>query len=245
MSRMCHELLIVGPGRMPPTRSRRRRGVAQAGGRNTILTLLLGVALTATMTLSSPLVGAARSSDALAVADYAFSTANHSRPPQIVTAADVANAVATVSVNKAKLTLDINIGEVEGFPRLVLFMNEVTYRQTCVDFPVKVGQSPTVIPCPAKAIALWQELPSVLYKSRSAVAAAASSGRAVSAADITPFFIGSIFKFLKTPTFRAGQGGVVTVIVKMKFNSTLTTSHICIRFPKTEAGIPFQVACKQ
>jgi hypothetical protein len=91
---------------------------------------------------------------------------------------------------------------------------------------------------------LWQEEPFVLNASRSAVAAAASSGRAVSGADITPFFIGSNYKLLKTPTFRAGQGGVVTVIVKMKFNSTLTTSHICIQFPKTEAGVPFQVACK-
>lgn len=245
MSRTCHEPRNVGSGRARLTRPRRRRELAQAGAWNTILTLLVGVALTATMTLSSSLAGAARSSDVLAVADYAFSTANHSRPPQIVTAADVANALATALVNKANLTLVINIEEVEGFPRLVLFMNDVTYKQTCVDFPAQVGQSPTVIPCPAKAIALWQELPFVLNASRSAVAAAASSGRAVSGADITLFFIGSNYKLLKTPTFRAGQGGVVTVIVKMKFNSTLTTSHICIQFPKTEAGIPFQVACKQ
>ncbi len=226
------------------SRSRRRRGVVRAGGGHMILALSLGVALTATMTLSTPLAGATRSSGVLAVADYAYSTANHSRPPQIVTATDVTNAVATASVNKAKLTLVINIGEVLGYSRLVLFGNAVTYRQTCVDFPVKVGQPPTVIPCSAEFMELWQEEPFVLNASRSAVAAAASSGRAVSGADITPFFIGSNYKLLKTPTFRAGQGGVVTVIVKMKFNSTLTTSHICIQFPKTEAGVPFQVACK-
>jgi hypothetical protein len=197
------------------------------------------------MTLISPLAGAARSSDVLAVADYAFSTANHSRPPQIVTAADVANAEATTSVNKAKLALGINIGQVLDYPRLVLFVNGVSYRQTCVNFPVEVGQPPTAIPCPAKAIAIWQELPFVLNESRGAVAAAASSGRTVSGADVTQFFIGSNDKFLKTPTFRAGQGGVVTIIVKLKFNSTLTTSQICIQFPKTEAGIPIQVACKQ
>jgi hypothetical protein len=195
--------------------------------------------------LISPLAGAAGSSGVLAVADYAFSTANHSRPPQIVTAADVANAVATVSVNKASLTLDINIGEILGYPRLVLFMNGSTYKQTCVDFPVKIGQSPTVIPCPAEAIAAWTELPFVLNASRSAVADAALSGRAVSGADITPFFNGSNYKFLKTPTFRAGQGGVVTIIWKMKFNGALTISHICVQFAKTEAGIPIQVACKQ
>jgi len=245
MSRMYQELPIVGSGRTAPTRSRRRRALAQAAGRNTILTLLVGVALTATTVLISPLAGAAGTSGVLAVADYAFSTAIHSRPPQIVTAADVANAVATVSVNKAKLTLGFNIGDVLGYPRLALFMNEATYRQTCVDFPVKVGQSPTVIPCPAKAFALWQELPFVLNASRSAVADAASSERAVSGADITQFFIGSNYKFLKTPTFRAGQGGVVAIIWKMKVNGTLTTSRACIQFPKTEAGIPIQVACKQ
>jgi hypothetical protein len=162
-----------------------------------------------------------------------------------VTAADVANAVATTSVNKAKLTLDINIGEVLGYPRLVLFMNGATYRQTCVDFPVKVGQSPTVIPCPAEAIVAWQELPFMLNASRSAVAAAATSGRAVSGANVVRFFAGSDYRFLKTPTFRAGQGGVVAIIWKMKFNGALTTSHICIQFPKTEAGIPTLVACTQ
>jgi hypothetical protein len=195
--------------------------------------------------LTSPLAGATSSSDVLAVADYAFSTANHARPPQIVTAADVANAVATASVNKAKLTLDINIGEVLGYPRLVLFMNGATYQQTCVDFPVKVGQSPTVIPCPAKTIVAWQELPFVLNASRSAVAAAATGGRAVSGADVVRFFAGGNYRFLKTPTFRAGQGGVVTIIWKMKFNGALTVSNVCIQFPKTEAGIPIQVACKQ
>jgi hypothetical protein len=162
-----------------------------------------------------------------------------------VIAADVANAVATASVNKTSLTLGFNIGDVLSYPRLIVFMNGGTYRQTCVNFPVKVGRFPTVISCPAKVIALWQELSFVLNESRSAVANAASSGRAVSGADITQFFIGSNYKFLKTPTFRAGQGGVVTIIVKLKLNSTLTTSHICIEFPKTEAGIPIQVACKQ
>ena len=245
MSRMCHQLRNVGQCWARPTRSRLRRAHVQAGGKKMILTILVGVALTATTILISPVAGAAGSSGVLAVADYAFSTANHSRPPQIVTAGDVANAVATASLNKASLTLVFNIGDVLDYPRLIMFMNSVTYKHSCVDFSAKVGQSPTVIPCPAKAVALWSELPFVFNASRSAVADAASSGRAVSGADITHSFIGSNYKVLKTPTFRAGQGGVVAIIWKMKFNGALTTSQACIRFPKTEAGIPIQVACKQ
>ena len=246
MSQSCRELLVIDLGRMAQTRSRRRGDVARGGVRNTIRTLFAGVALTAAMTMTSPLAGAAGSSDVLAVADYAFLTANHSRPPQIVTAADIANAVATTLVDKGNLKLVINIGGVFGHPRLVLFINQVTYRQTCVDFSSKVGRSPSVIPCPAKAIAQWQELGLVLDESRDAVAAAATRGKAVSGADVTQHFFGSNYRFLRTPTFRAGQGAVVTFIWKTKFNGVVTVvSTVCIQFPKKEAGIPIQVSCKR
>lgn len=246
VSQSCRELLVIGLGRMAQTRSRHRRDAARGGVRNAVRTLFAGVALSATMTMTSPLAGGAGPSDVLTVADYAFLTANHSRPPQIVTAADVANAVATTLVDKGNLKLVINIGGVSGHPRLVLFINQVTYRQTCVDFPSKVGQSPSVIACPAKAIVQWQEVGLVLDESRDAVAGAATRGKAVSGADVTRYFVGSDYRFLKTPTFRAGQGAVVTLIMKTKFNGAVTVvSTVCIQFPKTEAGIPIQVSCKR
>jgi hypothetical protein len=200
--------------------------------------------LATTTMVMSPKVGAAQPSDVTAVADYAFSTANHSRPPQFVTAADVDNAVATVPVNNSNITLVFNIGEVLDYPRLVMFENDLTFKQSCVNFSPNVGRLPTVISCPAKAIADWSELPYVLNASRSAVADAASSGRAVSGANVAQFFNGSNYILRKPPTFRAGQGGIVAITWKLKVNGDLTSSVVCIRFPKTEAGIPIQVACK-
>ena len=243
MSRKCRELKNLGPCRASRTKLRQRRGHAQAGDRIGF-TLLIGVVLATTTLVMSPTAGAAKPSGVLAVADYAFSTANHSRPSQIVNAADVANAVATVPVNNSNITLVFNVGDVFDYPRLVMFGNDVTFRQSCVDFSTRVGRLPTAIPCPAKAIADWEELPSVLNASRSAVADAASSGRAVSGADVAQFFNGSNYILLKQPTFRPGQGGVVAITWKLKVNGVLTSSSVCIRFPKTEAGIPVQVACQ-
>jgi len=194
--------------------------------------------------LSCPVAGAAAPSDVMVMADYAFSTANHSQPPQVVTAADLANAAATVTENDANVSLVFNIGDVLEYPRLAMFVNGVTFKQSCVDFSTKVGRHPTSVPCPAKAVAYWSELPAVLTASRSAIADAARSRRAVSGAVVAQFFLGSDYMFAKIPTFKAGQGGDVAITWKLRVNGVLTNSTVCIQFPKTEAGIPIQVACK-
>jgi hypothetical protein len=183
------------------------------------------------------------SSTALTIANYAYSTANHDQPPHLVTAEDVSNAAATPIVNKQSLIIGMNIGDDLTYPRLVLFVNEASYKQTCVYFPTTLGQIPTVLSCPAKAIVLWDELSEVLNRSRDAVASAASNGRAVSAADVSKFFVSGNIKLLKLPIFRSGRGGVVTFVAKLNVNGKVTNSNFCVRFPKTVAGIPVQVSC--
>jgi hypothetical protein len=97
------------------------------------------------------------------------------------------------------------------------------------------------------AIALWQEAPSVMETSRNAVAMAAAKGRAVSGADVAKSFTSSRFRFVTTPAFKAGQGGKVTFVNQFKMTSdsgSVTENvHVCVKFPTTEAGIPFQVHC--
>lgn len=243
MLRRFGEPKCLSPGRASRNKSRHRLGRARAGDRTSPI-LVIAVLLATTTMVMGPKAGAAQPSDVLTVADYAFSTAYHSRPPQFVTAADVANAVGTVPVNKANITLVFNIGDVLDYPRIVMFENDATFKQSCVDFSPKVGRRPTVIPCPANVVAVWSELPFVLNASRSAVADAASSGRAVSGANVAQFFNGSNYILRQQPTFRAGQGGIVAITWKLKVNGDLTSSVVCVRFPKTEAGIPMQVACK-
>lgn len=69
-------------------------------------------------------------------------------------------------------------------------------------------------------------------------------GRAVSSSDVGQFFSGSDVHVVGNPGFKSGQGGVVRFAIKSKINKTLESGYICVRFPKTEAGIPVQVACR-
>jgi hypothetical protein len=208
--------------------------------------LLAALAVTAAPFLSGP-AGTSPPSDAgvLVVADYAFVTADHSVPRHVVTAADLLNAAEAEasSVETANLSLGANIGDIQAYPRLAIFMNSATYKQTCVNFPATVGERPQVITCPAKAVAIWQNLPFILDQSSRAVAAAESKGRAVAGADITPFFAGSNIHVVGAPSFKAGQGGVVRFTFKMKTGRSVTSAYVCVRFAKTEAGVPVQVRC--
>ncbi|HEY5303105.1 MAG TPA: hypothetical protein VIJ86_03505 [Acidimicrobiales bacterium] len=209
-----------------------------------LVVLVFTVALTSATALHSPLAVAANSSSVMTVADYAFLTANHARPPHAVTAADVANAVATELRIGSTLTLGFNVDDVMNYPRLALFVSAATFKEICVDFPATVGRAPMVVSCPIQALTQWQLLPSLMNQSRYAVAAAAAKGRAVSGADVVRFLKNGDYTFLHAPSFREGQGGVVTFTMKMTLNSMSTTTRVCIHYPKTEAGIPVQVLCK-
>jgi hypothetical protein len=196
----------------------------------------------ATAVLSSTASGAARD-PVLAVANYAFVTATHSKPSHAVTPADLLNAVETEPLANTDLSLPVNIGDIFAFPRLALFLNSTTFTQTCVNFPTRVGQPPYEIKCPMRAIALWQEQPLVLDASREAVAFAEKRGKAVSGSDVGRFFDGSNVHIVGNPSFKPGQSGVVRFVIKLKINKILVSGYICVRFPSTEAGIPAQVTC--
>lgn len=209
----------------------------------TLVMLVLATALTGTTALYSPVADATPSPSVMAVANYAFLTANHSRPPHVVTAIDVANAVATELRTGSTLTLGFNIDDLLNYSRLALFISKTTFKETCVDFPSTVGRAPRVVSCPIQAFAQWQMLPTMMDQSRYAVAAAAAKGRAVSGTDVVRFLKSGNYTFLHAPTFREGQGGVVTFLMKLSLNATSTTTRVCIQYPKTEAGIPLQVKC--
>jgi hypothetical protein len=199
--------------------------------------------LTATTATLSQAAFASPKNPVLAVADYAFITASHSKPQRAVTAADLLNAEETKSMAGSNLVLPANIGAIFAYPRLALFSNSATYTQTCVIFPAEVGRRPYEIKCPTRAIALWQEQPNVLNGSREAVAFAEKKGMAVSGSDVDQFFAGSNVHVVGNPAFKPGQGGIVRFAIKLKINSTTASGYICVRFPRTEAGISMQVDC--
>jgi hypothetical protein len=204
--------------------------------------LFLAVLTAATSALSQAALAAPKD-PVLAIADYAFVTASHSRPVRAVTAADLLNAEETKTTSNSNLFLSANIGAIFGYPRLAVFSNSTMFTQTCVIFPAEVGHKPFEIKCPTRAIVLWQEQPTVLTESREAVAFAETRGTAVSGSDIGPFFDGSNVHVVGNPTFKPGQGGTVRFAIKLKINGTTASGDICVRFPRTEAGIPVQVDC--
>jgi hypothetical protein len=211
-------------------------------------TLLLVVFLLMLTSITSSAVNAAKPSFVSAVAEYAFSTASHEKPARAVSATDLSNAVATKSnVTTLTVTLGVNLGDIPSYPRLAIFIDSATFKNICVHFSNVVGKRPYLIACPQMAIALWQEAPSVMEVSRNAVAMAAAKGRAVSGADVAKSFTKSRFHFVTTPAFKTGQGGKVTFVSRLKMTSdsgSVTENvHVCVKFPTTEAGIPFQVHC--
>jgi len=181
---------------------------------------------------------------ALNIADYALATATHDKPAQVVSAADVTNAVSLTSVNTKNLLLLMNIGEVTGYSRVVLLFDQNPYSDTCIEFPSKIDAAPRIIPCPHEAQGLLNSRPGVLNASSEAVAFAARRGEAVSGPDVSAAAAHYELTVDPKPTFSAGEGGIVNfgTLVEMPPNLKFTV-HICVRFPKTAYGIPQQVAC--
>lgn len=211
-------------------------------------TLLLAVVFMMLTSVTSSAVNAAKPSLVSAVAEYAYFTASHEKPARAVSATDLSNAVATkMNVTTSTVTLEANLGDIPSFPRLAMFINSATFKNTCVSFSNVVGKPPYLIACPQLAIALWLEAPSVMDVSRSAVAMAAAKGQTVSGADVAKSFTKSRFHFVTAPAFKAGQGGKVKFVSQLKMTSgsgsVTETVYVCVKFPTTLAGIPIQVHC--
>lgn len=205
--------------------------------------------LTATVVMllidvGSPVGASSSSSVALRIADYAVATATHDNPAQIVTAADVSNAAGINTVNTANLFLLINVGDVFGFSRLILFFQEKPFKDICLNLPDTIGGAPRLIPCPRQARGLWDTHGGALAVSNRAIAAAAAAGRAVSGADLVRAAKVYHLTFRHKPTFLAGRGGVVefTTPVEMGLNTKLTI-NICVQLPKAAYGVPVWVPC--
>jgi hypothetical protein len=180
----------------------------------------------------------------LKMARYAVATAVHDRPSRVVTGADVSNAADTFNLDGETdipadgLSLVANLGELPGYPRVVLLISSTTFSDTCVNFPDAINAAPSVIACPRKAYEDFDNIPIVLAVSRDAIKRAAQRGQAVSGSDVVATARGANpikLKLAGTPTFQSGQGGKVTF--------AFPQGDICVRFPKTAYGIPYQIVC--
>lgn len=180
----------------------------------------------------------------LRIAKYAAATASNDRPASIVSAADVTNAVTTLSTLGENLQLGFNLGGVLGYSRLVLFIDHSTYSQICVVFPKVVGGIPRIEQCPSRAIAEWQFWPLVLRVSERAIAKAAAQGRAVSGSGIVAAGQADHLRPVSEPSFAAGRGGRVKFALTANLGGgSNSTVDVCVQFPKTAYGIPVQVGC--
>jgi hypothetical protein len=201
-----------------------------------VLVVLLGI--------GSPAGASTSSSAALRIANYAVATATHDNPAHIVTAADVSNAAGINTVNTSSLELLINLGDVFGYSRLVLFFQPKSYADICLNFPDTVGGVPEIISCPHQAQGLWNSRAGALSVSDRAIAAAAATGKAVSGANVVAAAKIYGVTLRHKPTFRAGQGGKVefTTLVEMGLNTKFTVNN-CVQLPKTAYGLPVEVPC--
>jgi|GEM_PF-1375755 len=209
-----------------------------------IRTLAPAVSIAVLVGVGSPVGASTSSIVALRIAKYAVATATRDNPSHVVTAADVSNSVGISTVNTSNLVLLINLGDVFGYSRLVLFFSSTTYADTCLNFPDTVGGAPKVIPCPRQARGLWDGHGTALAVSNRAIAAAAATGHAVSGADVVSAAKNFHATLRHKPTFLAGQGGKVefTTLVEMSLNTKFTVNN-CVQLPKTAYGIPFSVSC--
>ena len=200
------------------------------------LALLLG--------LGSPVAAATPSSVVLRYATYAVATATHDRPAHIVSAIDVANAVSALSTISNNLALLINLGDVFGYRRLAVFIDQPTFTNICVSFPDSVGGVPRIIPRPHRAIAQRSIWPDAQQVSERAIVAAAAHGKAVFGADVVASNRPVQLRLVREPTFAAGEGGQAKFATAIETGATLKfTAYVCVRFPKTAYGVPVQVAC--
>lgn len=217
--------------------------------RNRILkTLWLGATFIVTaFATMGPNAAASSTLTPLGVADYAYMTASHANPAHDVLAPDLTNAVATKIVANSPLSLASNIGAIPDYSRIAIFVNKSAYSVICVDFPVAILNRPKVTPCPDGAIGNWQLAPSVLMISRASVALAASEGQAVSGPEVSGAFSQSRFTLTTRPRFKSGAGGAINVVGRVQIHSTngskVTIIHVCVTFPKTQAGIVKQTRC--
>jgi flavin reductase (DIM6/NTAB) family NADH-FMN oxidoreductase RutF len=221
------------------TRKRRR-----SWPRRISRTLTPAVAIVVLLGMGSPVGASTYSSVALRIAEYALATAAHEKPADVVTAADVSNAVGINTVNTANLETLINLGDVFGYSRLVLFFEPKTFADICLHFPDTVGGAPKIISCPHQAQGLWNSRAGALGASDRAIADAAATGHAVSGADVVAAAEIYELTLRHQPTFRAGQGGKVefTTLVEMGLNTKFKVDN-CVQLPKTAYGIPVEVAC--
>lgn len=201
-----------------------------------VVGVLLGIA--------SPVGAATSSFVALRIAAYAVATASHDNPAHVVTTADVSNAAGISTVNTAELEPLINLGDVYQYPRLVLFFEQTTFADICLNLPDTVGGTPKIIRCPHEAQGLWSGRAGALGVSNRAIADAAANGRAVSSANVVAAAKIYGVTLAHVPTFLAGQGGKVefSTLVEMGLNTKFTV-HNCVQLPKTAYGIPVAVAC--
>jgi hypothetical protein len=181
---------------------------------------------------------------ALGIAEYALATAAHDSPAHIVTAADVTNAAGINTVNTTGLELLINLNDVFGYSRLVLFFEPKTFADICLNLPDTDGGAPKIISCPHQAQGLWNSYAGALGVSNRAIADAAATGHAVSGADVVAAAKVYHLTLHHKPTFRAGQGGKVefTTLVEMGLNTKFTVNN-CVQLPKTAYGLPVEVPC--
>ncbi|MGA2969125.1 MAG: hypothetical protein ABSE75_04905 [Acidimicrobiales bacterium] len=219
---------------------KRRRSGAQCVSRTLIPTL----ALVLLLGLGSPVGASTPSSVALAIAEYALATATHDSPAHVVTAADVTNAASINTVNTTGLELLINVDDVFGYSRLVLFFEPKSFADICLNVPDTVGGAPKIIACPHHAQGLWNSHAGALDVSNRAIAAAAAAGHPVSGADVVAAAKVYHLTLHHKPTFRAGQGGKVefTTLVEMGLNTKFTVNN-CVQLPKTAYGLPVEVPC--
>ncbi|MGD0852341.1 MAG: hypothetical protein ABSA07_03170 [Acidimicrobiales bacterium] len=214
------------------------------GPRSVARILIPATAIALLLSFGSPVGASTSSTVALHVAQYALGTATHARPAHVVTAADVSNAAGINTVNSTNLALLINLGDVFQYPRLVLFFDETTFADVCVNFPVTLGGAPTIISCPREAQGLWNSRAAGLGASNRAIAEAAASGHAVSGAEVVAAAKVYGVTLRHKPTFLAGQGGTVefSTLIEMGANTKFTVNN-CVRLPKTAYGIPVEVPC--
>ena len=222
------------------TRPQRRRSWPQRGAHS----LLPAMAIAVLLGVGSPAGASPPSSVALRIAQYAVATATHDRPAHVVTSADISNAASISTVNTTSLDPVINVGDLFEYPRLVLFLDQKTFANICLNMPDTVGGAPKVIPCPHQAQGLWSGRAGALAVSNRAISAAAARGRAVSGSDVVAAAKIYGVTLGHKPTFAAGQGGVVqfSTLVEMGLNTKFTVKN-CVRFPKTAYGIPEPVPC--
>jgi len=204
--------------------------------------VVLVVAAMAVATLAPAELAAANTpAPILRVAHYAFETAAHHRPPRIVDALDLMNAMSVIEGGQ-QIGLAINLGTVPQWPNIADFIDAVTFQNYCVQFSTVLDQAPRAVSCPRHLIAVWTLGTDATSIAQRAIAAAASRGRAVSGDDVRR--ADTTLTLSPVPRFAAGAGGVVRFVSpKDASHGVAYRTSVCVRFPRTAYGTPQLVLC--